>query len=437
MALNRRDFLKLSGSVAGLSLAGCVEETVIKPEPAPELTSGVVIIGGGFAGIAAAKQLRRHAPKLKITLIEANPRYIAAPGMRWVLSGQRSQDSITYQYNHLREYGIDFVLDRAQAIDPVAKTVSTEGGKSFPYDRLIVSPGIEFDFTAIEGLTPEISRTRFPHAWRADGQIDLLFQQIQAMPSRGRVLISVPPRPFSAVDAPYERASLIAHYLQQHKPKAEIVLLDANEDFPKQALFEASWKKDYRRRGYRRRSMITRHGGANLGTVRSVDPNTQVVMTDSEEFKADVLNLIPPQRAGKIAVTAGLTDASGWCPVNPRTWESTLIANVHVLGDAAYPGAPFPKTAFAANSAAKSCAQAIIALLNQRTPPEPIWINTSYSLLSPKHGVSEATVYRLDAQGRLVAMPDAGGLSDPKGKLALEAVYAESWYNNLIHETFQ
>lgn len=437
MPLNRRDFLKISAAgLASLGLLGCEEQSLVKPVGSAK----VVVLGGGFGGAVVAKYLRKLAAEIEVTLIEANPQYIAAPGMKWILNGQKTQADISFTYADLQsKYGIRVLQERATGIDATARQVVTASGMRIPYDRLIVSPGVSFDFTTVEGYSAELAETTFPHAWKAGPQADLLFRQIQAMPAKGQVVISIPPGPFSCPVAPYERASLIASYLKREKPKARVVVLDANEHFPMDEQFKAAWKREFLiRRASKRRKEVTylEHYHGPEQRLRSLHPTNQVVMTDAEEVKADVLNIIPPQRAGEIALNNALADKTGWCPVNPRTWESTLVPNVHVIGDAAYAG-DLPKTAFAANSAAKACAMAVLALLQGQAPVEPVFNSVCYSLVTPTYGFSQVMNFRLNAQGQMVQNLEASGDSDPKGDNAVvEAVYAESWYRNITHESF-
>ncbi|WP_407079423.1 FCSD flavin-binding domain-containing protein [Candidatus Venteria ishoeyi] len=419
-----------SGLVGLLGLAGCTETQV-----RPGFTKAkVIVIGGGFAGSTAAKHLHLFNPNLDITLIEANARYTTGPGSNWVLAGLRDISSIRFNYVKLAQnYGIRYVQDTVTAVDADKQQVHLQTGAKLDYDRLIVAPGTDFRWDTIEGYTPEIANTLIPHASKGAAQLELLHKQLQTMKNGRRVVISVPAAPYSCLVAPYERISLIAHYLKQHKPRSRILVLDSKDNFAQQSLFESGWKKLYRYK--RRNSLIQWRSLSKGGKVVAVDAKKQRLITEFDHYKGDVLNVIPPQKAAALADMIGLSDASGWCPVNPQTFESTQIPKIHVIGDAAQ-ASPMPKSAFSANSQAKSCAATVAALLDGKTLPTPSWLNTCYSLIGPQYGISNTMIYRLDAKGQIFAMPDAGGDSPANSNKQLEAVYADSWYNNITQNSF-
>jgi hypothetical protein len=269
-----------------------------------------------------------------------------------------------------------------------------------------------------------------PHAWKAGAQTDLLRRQLEAMPDGGTVIISAPANPYRCPPGPYERASLIAYYLKTRKPKSKMLILDSKDAFSKQKLFEAGWKALYP-------GILERIAQSDGGAVTAVDTATRSFKTDFDDHRADVGNVIPPQRAGKIAAAAGVADRTGWCPVDPATFESRLVPGIHVIGDAAIAGA-MPKSAFAANAQAKTCAQALVALLGGAQPAEPLLMNTCYSMLAPGNAVSVAGVYH-PVNGVLTDIEGAGGPSPldatPETR-AQEAGYADAWFRTITTETY-
>jgi sulfide dehydrogenase [flavocytochrome c] flavoprotein subunit len=421
--LTRRAFGRLAGA-ASLALA--------RPGAAFGRTRGkVVVIGGGFGGATAAKYLRLLEPGLDVTLVEPSRVFYTCPFSNLVIAGLRPLTAIAQRYGALAsKYGVRHAADAAAAIDPDRKTARLRGGQSLPYDRLIVSPGIDLRWGAVPGYD-EAAAQIMPHAWKAGAQTMLLRRQLAAMPDGGLVIISPPPNPARCPPGPYERASLIAHYLKAQKPRSKILILDPKERFAKQALFQAGWKKLYP-------GMIDWRGQSDDGTVVRVDTKTMTVESDfGEHYKGAVVNFIPPQTAGRIATAAGFADRSGWCPVNQLTFESTLYKGVYVIGDAAI-ASPMPKSGFSANSQAKIAALAVIASLKGQLPAEPSLANTCYSLVGPDYGISVAAVYRFNGQ-RLASVKDAGGVSpanaDPDFRRQ-EARYAEGWYASITRDVF-
>jgi len=395
----------------------------------------VVVVGAGFGGATFAKTLRFLVPDLSITLIEPKISYLTCPGSNWLFAEQTTLAALNVDYRALgKRYHIDVVQDRVKSVNASRRQLHLASGAGLTYDRLLLSPGIAFDWGAIEGYDANAAE-RFPHAWQAGPQTRLLLRQMHAMPDGGVLLIAAPPDPYRCPPGPYERASMMAHWLKRHKPRSKILILDPKRSFSKQALFEAGWRRHY---GYgTANSLIEWHSLADNPIVR-LDAATKTLETEfGDRFSGHVLNIIPPQTAGRLAVESGLSDATGWCPVLPSTSQSPLDPFIHVIGDAAHL-APIPKSAFAANSAAKTCALAVAALLNGREPGEAGWLNTCYSLVAPDHGISIAGVYRLDPSGRISAVPGAGGVSNsnlPDAALR-EALYAKNAYRSLIADSF-
>jgi sulfide dehydrogenase [flavocytochrome c] flavoprotein subunit len=307
--------------------------------------------------------------------------------------------------------------------------VTLEDGATLAFDRLIVSPGIDIRWDGLEGYT-ESAAARMPHAWKAGAQTLLLRRELEAMEDGGLVVMSVPANPFRCPPGPYERASLIAHYLKTRKPKSKLLVLDAKDQFSKQRLFQAAWRALYP-------DHLEWVSLSTGGKVLSVDPATLTLVTEFGRHKASVANIIPPQKAATIAATAGIADATGWCPIEPATFESRLVPNVHVLGDASIASA-MPKSAFAANAQAKVCAATVASLLSNAPPPEPKLVNTCYSLVAPDYGISVAGVYH-PAGGVLAEVKGSGGTSrvDASSDVrAAEALYAEGWFKTITGEVF-
>jgi len=393
----------------------------------------VVVIGGGFGGATAAKYIRKLDPSVAVTLIEVNKRYTTCPGSNWVLGGLRDLKSITHTYDKLvSKHGIKVVHDLVTTIDAKSRKVMLKSGGSIKYDRLVMSPGIDFRWETIEGYDAKVAND-IPHAWKAGSQTALMLKQLKAMKDGGTVIIAAPPNPFRCPPGPYERASMIAHYLKANKPKSKLLILDAKDKFSKQGLFTQGWTELY---GYgTENSLIEWVPQGKDGKVKRVDAKNRMVYTELGKHKADVLNVIPAQKAGNIAHSAGLTNDSGWCPVNHKTFESTIHKGIHVIGDASV-ASPLPKSGYAANSEAKVCAFAVVAMLKGQEPGTPSWVNTCYSLVGPRYGISVAMVYNLTAEGKVGKVKGSGGVTPNDGKFRKEAAYAESWYDNIVSDIF-
>lgn len=426
----RRRFLRLAAAIPAALSAGC-SSLPGKPCATPQ----VVVVGGGFGGATAAKYLRLLEPDLRITLIEPKAIYQTCPGSNWLFAGIGSLDRLSVNYSALRDrHRIEIIADSVSSINTTARRLTLAGGASLRYDRLLLAPGIDFRFDFLPGYAASLSE-RFPHAWQAGPQTLLLWQQLQSMPAGGVVLMTVPAEPYRCPPGPYERASLIACWLQRHNPRAKLLILDAKTSFSKQKLFEAAWRRYF---GYGTdHSLLEWHSLAD-NPLSSLDAASGTLRTDfGDSFRGDVLNIIPPQQAAILARETGLADAGGWCPVQALTAESSFAANLHLLGDAAR-YAPIPKSAFAANSEAKACALAVASLLRQQPPPAPEWLNTCYSLVTAEHGISVAGVYRLNDKQEIAAVNNAGGLSNPESpqQALLEAGYAQSVYRSLVADSF-
>lgn len=426
--LTRRTLLKSSaagvaaGSMMGLS------------QVAMAANNKVVIVGGGVAGSTAAKSLKRLDPKLDVTLIEANKNYHTCFMSNEVINGDRDIKSITFDYKGLEKHGVKVVFDHVDAIDTAKKQVKTKSGKSYGYDRCIVAPGIQLKYDAIDGYSKEASKT-IPHAWKAGEQTAILRKQLEAMKDGGTFVMVAPANPFRCPPGPYERASLVAKYFKENKPNSKVIILDPKDKFSKMGLFLDAWKRHY---GFESNKAIIEWHGSDA--VANVDAKTKTVTTASgKKVKADVLNVIPPMVAGKIAHIAGLTNDAGWCPVDQKTFESSVKKGVYVIGDASV-ASPMPKSGYSANSQAKVAAVAVYASLTGKSMIEPSWVNTCYSIVAKDEAISVAAVYKYEGN-KIVSVAGAGGLT-PGGAgfnaemRKREVQYAYSWFNNITADIF-
>ena len=422
---------------SALRMAGFAAAALADPLAAPRIaraqtTARLVVIGGGFGGATAARYARINHPTLDVTLIEPRTRFITCPYGNLVLGGMRVPDQITFGYDGLRAHGVKVVHDMAAGIDPVAKTVRLAGGQTVAYDRLIVSPGIAIKWGALEGYD-EAASQQMPHAWiPGDGsQLALLRRQLEAMQDGGTVGFALPANPFRCPPGPYERISMVASYLKKNKPKSKILALDTKEAFSKQGLFLDGWKALYG-------DMIEWVPSNKDGKVVRVDAAEKTFVTEfGTRHKVDVGTVVPPQSAARIAFDFGLTDQSGWVPVNPATFEAKSAPGIYVVGDANN-GAPMPKSGYVASNAAKHAVACAVASLRNEAPPEGVYFNTCYSHVGDEYGISIVGVYRATDKG-IAEVPNSGGVS-PRGDLPeqrrLEALYADAWYSSITKDMF-
>jgi len=397
-------------------------------------TARLLVIGGGFGGASAANFARRTYPWLEVTLVEPKTRFVTCPYGNLVLAGTRQIGDITHGYDGLRARGVRVVHDWAMGIDPTARTVRLQGGETLSYDRLILSPGIALRWGALEGYT-EAAAEVMPHAWvPGDGaQTLLLRRQLEAMPDGGVVGMAIPANPFRCPPGPYERISMIAAYLKRHKPRSKILAFDAKEAFSKQGLFQDGWNALYP-------GLIEWVPASRDGKIVKVDAGERVLESEfGEKHKVAVANVIPPQSAARIAIESGLTDASGWAPVNPITFESRVAPGIHVVGDANIPG-PMPKSGYIANSTAKQAVASAAASLRGEAIAPGVYYNTCYSHVGDEYGISVVGIFRPNAEGNaIVEVANSGGVS-PRGNLPeqrrLEALYADAWYASITKDMF-
>ncbi|WP_040577807.1 NAD(P)/FAD-dependent oxidoreductase [Methylopila sp. M107] len=387
----------------------------------------LVVVGGGFGGASAARTAADAGAA--VTLVEPNETYVACPFSNEVIVGLRPMEKQRFGYQGLARRGVTLARGSATAVDPGRRRVTLDGGETLDYDRLVVAPGVDLNFEALPGYD-EAAAERMPHAWKAGPQTLLLAKMLAAMEDGGTVVMSVPANPYRCPPGPYERASLIAGYLKANKPRSKIIVLDAKETFSKQSLFVEAWKALYP-------AHIEHVPLSAGGRVTSVDAAGGVLTTEFDTVKAAVGVVIPPQRAGAFARAIGVADKSGWCPIDPLTFESRLIPNIHVIGDAAIAGA-MPKSAFSADQQARVAVHAALALAAGKPPPAAKLVNTCYSLAAPGYGFSIAGVYAA-RDGALAEVAGAGGIS-PVGASAethaAEAAYAERWFDAITGRIF-
>ncbi|WP_375137456.1 FCSD flavin-binding domain-containing protein [Rubrivivax rivuli] len=413
--MNRRQLILagLGGSAAALT--GCASVGGSKP------IGRVVVIGGGFGGATTAKYIRLWEPRIEVTLVERNPEFISCPISNLVVAGYKNLSEITLPYDGLAKHGVKLVRDEATAIDFEKKEVRLARGAALPYDRLVVAPGVDFQFEKIGGLAEAGPAGRVLHAWKAGPQTTELRARLQALPDGGVFAISIPRAPYRCPPGPYERASVVAAYFKQHKPRSKVLILDANPDIvSKKGLFVKAWNELYP-------GIIEYRANAE---VVEFDVRGNVAKGQVEDYKADLFNIIPPQQAGRIAQPL-ITVNNQWVGVEFQTWESTKVPGVHVIGDAIAAAPGMPKSGFQANNHGKVVADAVVArLTGQPVNESPIIANTCYSFVSDKEVVHVASVHKWNAEQKtLVPVAGAGGLSAARNEL--EGVYALSWARNI------
>jgi sulfide dehydrogenase [flavocytochrome c] flavoprotein subunit len=421
----------MSNSLSRRAVLGGAASLLAAPALArPGERAVVGIIGGGFGGATAARYLRRAMPDLRIVLIEPNLSHVTCPGSNAVIGGLTSLGQLEHGYARLRSrFGIEIVQDFAAAIEADRRRVRLGSGAWLAYDRLIVSPGIDLRWNEIEGYDQAASLV-MPHAWKAGAQTNLLRRRLEAVEDGGVVVIAAPGNPYRCPPGPYERAAMIAWHLSRTRKGCKVLILDAKDSFSKQALFQEGWKALYG-------DMIEWVSGANNGRVVRVNAAEGWVETDFDRFTPALANIIPPQQAGSMAASSGLSDASGFCPVNPVTFESRLMPGVFVIGDACIAG-EMPKSASSANNQAKIAAAAVAASLAGKEIGTVKAINVCYSLLAPDYAISVAGIYDVAGASR-VSVAGSGGVS-PLGADAhfrkSEADYAAGWYAGICADAW-
>ncbi len=416
MSLNRRRFIK-TGLQAGIAVPlslqlACSSKTANKNQ--------VVVIGGGFAGATVAKYIRMWGPDIDVIMIERNAQFVSCPQSNLVLSGHRTLQDLTKDYDGLAAHGVQRVQASVTAIDAVEQKVTLHDGVVIAYDRLVIAPGVDFIYDDLPMLATEAGQQKIPHAWKAGPQTQLLHDQLVSMKSGGVIAMAIPRTPFRCPPGPYERACQVALYLRQHNPTAKLLILDENAKIAsKKALFEAAWEKEYK-------GLIEYVPNSRIETL---DVASLTVETEFDTVQPDVLNVIPPQKAGQVAAMAGVVNVDErWCKVDFLSYESTVKTNVHVIGDAI--AARLPKSGHMANAQAKVCAAAIVSLLHEQAPiAEPVFNNTCYSFIDDKQAVHVSAVYRYDAEkAEMMPMKGSGVSKEPT---KAEGTFANAWAHNI------
>ena len=418
MLMKRRDFLKIGAAGAAMaSLYGCAG--------VGKSSGHVVVVGGGYGGATIAKYLRMWSEGgVQVTLIERNPTFISCPISNLVIGGQKTMEDITVSYDGLKnKWGVRVIQDEVVAVDGAKRNITLKAGGSMSYDRLVLSPGVDFMWDEIPGLKSAEAQSKILHAWKAGAQTVALRQQLESMKDGGVYAIAIPKAPYRCPPGPYERACLVANYFKESKPKSKVVILDANEDvMSKKALFTKAWKDLY--------------GGIieyrNNSEIKDVDVASNTAILEFDKFKADVLNVIPPHRAGNIAAASGIKLINNrWVDVNWLSMESSNTPGIHVLGDAVFPAPTMPKSGHMANQHGKLAAAAILNLLAGLEPnPEPVLMNTCYSFVDAKNVIHVSSVHQYDAATKLVQpVKGAGGVSAARNEL--EGKVALGWAKNI------
>jgi sulfide dehydrogenase [flavocytochrome c] flavoprotein chain len=419
--VTRRDAILGVGATVGLLATPHVARA--------QSAARIVVIGGGFGGAACARALKRLDARLQVTLLEPNKTFTACPFSNEVIAGLRNIEAQQFGYEKIAADGIGVIAQAATKIDPGARSITLTDGASLSYDRLVLSPGIDFHFDALPGYD-EAATMKMPHAWKAGEQTILLRKQLEAMDDGGTVVLAVPANPARCPPAPYERASLIAHYLKAKKPRSKVLILDAKDSFSQQKLFERAWKELYG-------EMIERVSLSQGGRVTSVEPATGTIVTEFGNYTPQVANVIPPQRAGRIADIAGAADHTGWCPINPVTFESKLAPNIHVIGDACL-GGGIPKSASAASAQGKVCADVIVSLLAGKPPTPPALEGVCYSALAPDVALFQGGVYQ--TEGDIFVQSFAFGPFDNWDKRnepsKVNADEADKWFRTITADAY-
>jgi len=416
--LSRRSVLGAGlGAIAAGPLMGCAN---LGGGPS---IGRVVIVGGGFGGATAARYLRQWGGNVDVTLVERNASFVSCPISNLVLSGDKQMGEITLSYAGLEALGVKRIQGEVVAIDAQTKQVRLADGRTLPYDRAIVAPGVDFMFDQVGGLATAAAQDKFLHGWKAGPQTAALRRRLEAMPDGGVFAVAIPKVPYRCPPGPYERACLVASYFKQYKPRSKVLVLDANPEITsKKGLFEKAFADHYK-------GIIEYRGNNEL---KQVDAASGTAKLEFDDVKADVLNVIPPQRAGDIARTAGLINMNNrWVGVNWLTLESTAVPGIHVLGDATFSAPAMPKSGNMANQHAKVAAAAIIQLLKgQPVDPAPVVMNTCYSFVTAREAVHVASVHQYDAADKTFkTVPGSGGLSSAASQI--EGRNAMGWAENI------
>jgi len=427
--ITRRDLGLLAGGAAlagGALVVPTLGAHVARAATGPR----VVVIGGGFAGCTFAKYLSRAYSQARITLVEPGSSFTTCVFSNEVVVGINSLKKLTVTYDKLvANYNIQHLATSAASIDSAAHKVQLASGDTIAYDKLVMAPGMVYRFDTIKGWSKKVAK-QWPVAWHAGPETTQLHKDLAAMPTGGTAIVTVPPMPYRCPPAPYERASLFAWYFTQNNPTAKILMLDSNDTFAMQSLFEEGWANLYP-------DMVTRISGPNGGSLESVDASAMTVTCSAGTFYGDLINVIPPQKSGALAEATGLTDSTLWCPVDDVTFESTQVADIHVIGDSAESG--LPKSATSGNAGAKIAALAMAESFLGNKPTDPVFINTCYARMAPEYSIGIVDVFGLDATGAPAIRYGGTGTTPLNASLDYhkqEAIVADKWYASLIADTF-
>ena len=448
--LSRRQWL---GAGAGLLSAAALPLWAQAPAASAK-GARIVIIGGGVGGATAAKYLKMFDPSLQVTVVEKNRTYIRPYGSSEVLNQHSSMDELNVSYDALASrYGVNFVFDTVTGFDPAARTVSTAGKQTLAYDRLIVSPGIQLLYDAYAGYSEQVANTAVPSGWIPGAQTALLAKQLQGMRQGGTFVLAAPPNPYRCPPGPYERPALMTEWFMKHNPTAKVIIVDPKDSFVTDETMMLGWNRlynfnlpqDYVKtmspqveiKQHAKPGMLTWVRGKDGGRPLKIDGKKMTIEIEAEVIQADVINVIPPMKAGQIAMTLGLADKSGWCPVDRRNFASTLQPNVHVIGDASIADA-MPKSGFSANNQAKVVARAIIEELAGRPAPEPLWENTCYALAGKDYGLFVADVFKV-VEGKIARVNGKSRylpLNASPAQIKLGARYQQAWLRTFTQDCF-
>lgn len=443
--MNRRQFLNLA-TVSSMALLLPSRSLFAQAQP------HIVVLGGGVGGATFAKYLKLADAGIKVTVIEKNRIYVRPYGSTEVVTGHIQMNDLEVTYDDFaRKYGIDFVFDTVVGGDLQHKTLRLAGGHEIRYDKLVVSPGIDILYDQVEGYSADIAHTDIPNGWIPGAQTQLLANQLKAMPQGGTFVLVAPPNPYRCPPGPYERAALVTEWCARHNPTAKILILDPKNEFVTDKNMLLGWNRLYQFnipaefmegmpddvQQHAQASALEWVRAKDGGQVHHIDPSTKEVHFAGGRVKADVLNVIAPMRAGKIAQTLGLTDDRGWCPVNLTDFSSTLFDDVYVLGDATHGGIA-PKSAYSANSQAKVTVMAVLASLAGQSPDDnPVWENTCYALAGSEYGLFVADVFRLKDGEMVRVNPDRyPSLQQTPAQIRLGAAYQQTWMRTFTEDTF-
>ncbi len=441
----RRQFLLAGAASLGLAAFPAIVR-------AGQASARIVIVGGGVGGATAAKYLKMADPSLQVTVIEKNPVYIRPYGSSEVLNQHVTMQDLQVRYDVLRQkHGVDFVFDAAKSLDPVNKTVTTAGGKTLAYDKLIVSPGIKLRYDSLPGYSEQLAETQVPSGWIAGAQTALLAKQLQSMRDGGTFVLAAPPNPYRCPPGPYERAALMTEWFSKHNPRAKVIIADPKDSFVTDETALLGWNRLY---GFQPPAEYRTKIKAELlpsskpcalewiqaksgGTPQRLDAKTMTLHTAGGAIKADVINVIPAMVAGQIAFDFGLTNDSGFCPVHRHTFESTLHKDVYVIGDSSMADV-MPKSGFSANTQAKWVARVITDAMAGRNPGTPIWENTCYALAGKDYGLFVADVFKIKEDGKIGRVNKARYLpfDATPAQIRLSAVYQQAWIQAFTQDIF-